>query len=460
MVQMHRLGITCRHCGESLQPPTRGRLAITCPHCGVVNRLNSETTNGDKKAPLHIEVPRRLDIRSDAELSITWRWFSLGAFLFVILAALLIIPLYTIPLSLLMLYLAVIFLFGKTTVRISEHEVDVTHRSLPQFWLKDVIVPRSEISQVYVSLDQQYRNMPNLNEVDKTLPGYEIYLATTSGQHIPLVRHIPSLEGAVYVEHIIELFLDAQDAEEPQQTTVSAPSEAPTELDETVCRFCGNPLPAPDDSPVVTCGQCSALNATADVQHVPPPGFRSEEIADALHVSFTWHQTYKPVFALLDSVRLLGENSVFGVSVVFAAVFAGAYFAVSHPVAARIVPVVFLLASGAILYYVFARNRTYITLTKNHLDTVNGPAIRYGAAPHVNAQRINRLYSFNADSGYDVRAILDNGTTACVQQLLGSAQQAIYLEQEIERFLGLEGTSTNDDVMPTKNPPRMKVRRL
>lgn len=110
-----------------------------------------------------------------------------------------------------------------------------------------------------------------------------------------------------------------------------------------------------------------------------------------------------------------------------------------------------LLVGVGVVYYVAAQlcNRTIITANREMLDLYSGPLWVPGDRRFRPAD-VQQLYCVErpppaghqaANFKYEVRVQLRNGQTHTLLTKLPEADQALYIEQEIERFLGIPDVS-------------------
>ncbi|MDM7862309.1 hypothetical protein QTP81_17005 [Alteromonas sp. ASW11-36] len=116
----------------------------------------------------------------------------------------------------------------------------------------------------------------------------------------------------------------------------------------------------------------------------------------------------------------------------------------------RFLPILHVIAGIAISYYAIAGwvNKSHIFVSKQMLEIQHKPLPWIGNK-QFRATDLKQLYAKEKISNnrngthvtYEVHAILTNGKNAKLLGGLDSSEQALYIEQEIEKYLGIKDTA-------------------
>lgn len=217
------------------------------------------------------------------------------------------------------------------------------------------------------------------------------------------------------------------------------------------CKRCGVRIPAEDvniDSMAAKCRSCNAVFSIADQLALPggpapaprgevplPERFVVERPGGALRVSWRWFTPAAFIFAafgLFWSVFIC----VWIATVLTAGAGAFALFGGIHAIV------------GAVLVYTAAAMFLNTTSVEASYGSV---AVRHGPLPwpgnlSLPTDGLRQIYGLerlrrsrrNTSTTYDLQAVKADGAAVALIRGLTSAEQALYLEQEIERFLGIK----------------------
>jgi hypothetical protein len=220
------------------------------------------------------------------------------------------------------------------------------------------------------------------------------------------------------------------------------------------CPRCGREIPAPDidiHAAMAKCGHCGEVFGFAglvpesrDVSGgaVKPPvgmpkGVAVERDAVSMTIVRSW---FHPALVFLVFFCVAWDSFL----VFWYAVAARA----EMPGPARLLAVVFPAAHVAVglglTYYVLCGflNKTRIRASRSELDVSHGPLPWYGART-VPAREVDQLFCREKGRGkegqaaYIVSAVLRDGKRIDLVSDLQSREQARYIEQEVERYLGI-----------------------
>jgi len=95
---------------------------------------------------------------------------------------------------------------NKTNVSVTKRFIEIKQKPIPSFLKRDVKIPVSDISQLYVTryVSSTTNGAPN--------HAHALYVITKDGNKYPLVKEM-NRESALYLEQEIELFLEIDDKE-------------------------------------------------------------------------------------------------------------------------------------------------------------------------------------------------------------------------------------------------------
>jgi len=213
------------------------------------------------------------------------------------------------------------------------------------------------------------------------------------------------------------------------------------------CPHCGSDIPFGIKR--CTCGyQDGALpeNTRIDntekyeMEEIPPPdGFELHQIPNGIEIVRRWFDpTYIGlIFAVLFS---------FGMTL---------YFTRDLWLSAPLFLVLPILGVAGFSYYIVAGllNRTYVSVDSQGLTIRHEPIPWFGGKT-IETSRLKQLYSkeivSRGESGphvsYELRATLKSGGDMKLLAGLASQQQALYIEQELEKHLGIKDAHVDGEI--------------
>ncbi len=224
------------------------------------------------------------------------------------------------------------------------------------------------------------------------------------------------------------------------------------ELNELMCRRCQAPLATNDfnwELGLATCAHCNtvfsiegrpgaALRSPATWQRPPvpiPAKFEITHPSNGLSISYRWFRL-SFVFLAVFSVFWNGFMLVWhGISLASGALFMSAFGLIHTAVGI------------GIGYYTIAGflNHTKIAVERDVLHVRHGPMpwfgnldLLVGDLEQLYAKQVVKQNQNGSSTSYEVHAILRNGRQQKLISGLDEPEQALYLEQEIERYLGIE----------------------
>lgn len=217
------------------------------------------------------------------------------------------------------------------------------------------------------------------------------------------------------------------------------------------CKRCGALVPADDvnlDTMAAKCRSCNAVFSIAD--QVEPDGglaprarldvplperFSVEHPGGGLRISWRWH-TPTAYFLAFFALFWNGFLCVWITAALSAGAGAFALFALIH------------VAAGVGLAYTTLAmflNNTQVDASYGALSVRHGPLPWLGNL-QLSRDAIRQLYCVervrrsrrSAATTYELKAVRADGSAATVLSSLQTTEQALYLEQELERFLGIK----------------------
>lgn len=225
-----------------------------------------------------------------------------------------------------------------------------------------------------------------------------------------------------------------------------------TALPHVACPACGTPLRVEDMSAQTMAGRCHACDALVDLRGVlPAPSPAAEGDAPipvplpaGIHVDdrgrdlvivrrwFSWVYIFLLLFcAVWDGMLLF---------------FYGVIFAAGGPVWVMLFPILHVAAGVFITYFTLAGlvNRTTFTIERDHLSVRHGP-LPWRGNLDVSTSSLEQLYCTEQEirgrNGvtirYGVDAALRDGGHLKLAAGLDAREQALYIEQTIEKHLGI-----------------------
>jgi hypothetical protein len=223
------------------------------------------------------------------------------------------------------------------------------------------------------------------------------------------------------------------------------------------CPSCGTPLRAEDMSLQTMAGKCHACNALVDLRSAVPGAAAPAVDAYAaapeplpvplparLHVQsrgrdlvivrrwFTWVYIFLAFFSVVWNGFLV--------------FWYGMAFVSDAPLAFKLFPVLHVAVGVGLTYLTFAGfvNSTTFTVERDHLTVRHGP-LPWRGNLDVSTGRLEQLFCteqvIQGRNGttvrYGVDAVLKDGTQLKVASGLDEREQALYIEQAIEKHLGI-----------------------
>jgi hypothetical protein len=240
------------------------------------------------------------------------------------------------------------------------------------------------------------------------------------------------------------------------------------------CRRCGAPIPAGNINvreTIAVCPNCDAVFNFADQTDDDPYGdvekpkrkakndryergmvalpdrFQIESEGDTLHLSYSWFGLRTILITLFGvfwiSFVMFFFFPFFGMSFFFGGFGFGGFGGFFS-----LFPLIFLGASIVLLYYVLGLwiNRTHVVVTPDTLRVFTRPLPTFNNKT-LSCEDINQLYvqqrysrsnQGHAVITYEVRALMNTGPDQYIVGSLESPHQALFIEQQIEDYLGIE----------------------
>ena len=212
------------------------------------------------------------------------------------------------------------------------------------------------------------------------------------------------------------------------------------------CSACGKEIPISDvdlAGRVAKCGSCNnvfsfAIPSVPGVEREPtskPKDFSLERSIEGLTIVRKW---YSPAIIFLTFFCLFwnGFMAVWFYTAIKQKIYAMALFGSLHGAVGL-----------GLLYTVLAGyfNKTYIRISRNSLTIVHRPLPWLGQK-NLTQHNLQQLYSkevaYNGKHGYSysysVQAVIKNGETIELISGLPSKDAALFIEQEIEKYLKIE----------------------
>jgi hypothetical protein len=173
-------------------------------------------------AVLEMPIPDKFRVsREDDDVRVSWRWGSpwqhVTGLIFAIIWCVVSVaamaqgqgtigPLAFLGLGVGLIYGAIAGLVNRTTIRVSNGRLHVTHGPLP--WRGNAVLDRAALEQIYVN-----------HEVDsETATTYDVRALLTNGRSRKLVKKLKERSEARYIEHVVEDALGIVDAPVPGET--------------------------------------------------------------------------------------------------------------------------------------------------------------------------------------------------------------------------------------------------
>jgi predicted Zn finger-like uncharacterized protein len=217
------------------------------------------------------------------------------------------------------------------------------------------------------------------------------------------------------------------------------------------CPHCAAQIPAAQinlDRLLATCSQCNAVFSFADqvegaetIQPVEridvpmPKGFEVHKMGNRLEITRKW---FSPKYIFLTFFTVFWDG------------FMVMWFGIAITKGVWPMAVFGLLHGGVgvwLLYTVLAGylNKTVIAVSGRELSITHGP-LPWRGNKHLKSSNITQVYckeriqhgKHSTNYTYEVQAILRGGAHEKLLSGLDESEQALYLEQEIERFLEIE----------------------
>lgn len=223
---------------------------------------------------------------------------------------------------------------------------------------------------------------------------------------------------------------------------------------EVACPSCGTPLRAEDMSLDTMAGRCRACDALVDLRAVmpalqPPANGSAEPIPVPLpagiHVEergrdlvivrrwFSWVYLFLLFFCVMWNGMLL--------------FFYGVLLAAGSPSMIMLFPILHVAAGVFITYFTIAGfvNRTTFTIERDHLTVRHGP-LPWRGNVDVSTTSLEQLFCTEQVSRgrngttvrYGVDAVLRDGRHLKLATALDAREQALYIEQSMEKHLGIQ----------------------
>jgi hypothetical protein len=166
-----------------------------------------------------------------------------------------------------------------------------------------------------------------------------------------------------------------------------------------------------------------------------PEKLELQKFSDYIHISRKWFGykiIFMTIFALFWNIFLLNFY---------------ANMEKDADVFAKIFPLIHVVVGIGISYYALAGwfNKSNIFVSKERIE-INHKPIPWFGHKKIKSSELKQLYSKenvsnnrnNTTVTYEVHAILHNGTNTKLISDLDTSEQALYIEQEIEKYLGIK----------------------
>lgn len=246
------------------------------------------------------------------------------------------------------------------------------------------------------------------------------------------------------------------------------PRERMSFFDATTCPACGTPLRETDISRQTMAGRCPACHTLVDLQAAgfaaPPSALAGGEPGEAremmpvpmparVHVEtrgrdlvivrrwFSWAYLLMVVFCVLW----------FG----FLATWYGIVFAAEAPLIFKLFPLIHVAAGLVIAYATLAGfvNRTTFAIERDHLTVRHGP-LPWRGNLDVSTLQLEQLFCTQKISRgrngttlrYNVEGLTKDGRHLKVVSGLDTREQALFIEQTLERHLGIKNRRVRSEM--------------
>ncbi len=233
------------------------------------------------------------------------------------------------------------------------------------------------------------------------------------------------------------------------------------ELTELHCKNCGAPIKEDDINLDLAMARCSYCGAVFSVKGLPlqedreaplryerpsvpmPKGIEMANVGNVLRISRRWFR-WLHIFLLLWCLGWDGFLIVWHGMAIASGMWPMLLFALLHT------------AVGiAMTYYVLAGflNRTTVQVGKGMFEVWHHPLPWFGEK-HLQATDIKQIYckenirrsSDGVSKSYEVYAVLRHGGKEKLLSGLIEPEQALYIEQELERFLGIQNRPVRGEI--------------
>lgn len=226
------------------------------------------------------------------------------------------------------------------------------------------------------------------------------------------------------------------------------------------CRNCGEEIPAQNINVQETIAVCKACNAVFDFSATVaqekrkrkmvsmPDRFHMDERPDELELAYHW---FTPMAILMTVFTVIWSGPVL---LIFMPLFLGGTFNFASLGGGifsifSFFPLIFGGVAVGLIYYTVGLwiNQTVITVSDSEIKVRSKPLPTLGNKT-IDSRFIGQLYvkqrvSRNSNSGgtsitYQVRIVTDDGKNQTLVGNLPKSEQALYIEQQIERYLRLK----------------------
>ena len=228
------------------------------------------------------------------------------------------------------------------------------------------------------------------------------------------------------------------------------------------CKNCGAPIPAEHinlDRAIAKCTQCNAVFSFADRFPIASPAKPTIDQPEKIQITRSTNELaivrkwFGPIFFFLAFFSLFWNGIVW--TVALGAIFSGNYFMLVFMSLHLIVGLGILYLTVALL-----ANSTEIRVDRRYLSVKSSPLPFPKNIPFpvpgnctMPVGRIEQIYCKEkffgrGSASYELYAIDDRNQRQKIIKGIPNAEEAAFLEQEIERFLGIQDRPVRGEYIP------------
>ncbi len=357
---------------------------------------------------------------------------------------------------LIILYRAACILINSTLLHVAQGSLTVQHGPLP--WFGNLNLKTNSIDQVYVKENVAY--------YQNNQPHYAYQLIARFDSHTDIT--LLNMRDPHPLRHIareLREYLNLQEqpiAAEYKAQQFNLISEGQSknlqELEALTCPTCGAPGQAEDIHPdlqYVMCAYCGkafgpgATRAAQEPVRKPlnlPKGIQMNIDASGLTLRYRWFKPKILLLILLTTIFALPLIFFIGMSLYELSLGINPFEDIT-PLEASVLIIIggaYLLAvsllANTVLVGLF--NTTIIHITREQM-TIRDTPVPQLRNRTIEAKSLEQIYVKTRSYGdrgelYTVRARLDDGSDFCLLSGFETPDVALYIEQEIERYLGIQ----------------------